>query len=258
MICVGVGVFAGYYGRADLTAQVLIDIDGVQCYATGDLARLDVESGELYFIGRRDFQVKLRGQRIELGQIEQTLMRDSPLVSNCIVVKHIHHEQEHLVAYVETTSEKVKEYELREYCLSCLPSYMVPSMFVTLQQFPLSSNGKIDRKALPLPNFVAFTESAGEYTKPITEMEERVHDLWCKVLHMEHISTKISFFVLRGTSLSFMKLYNLYQVEFGIAPDIVKCLRHASIGKHAQLMTETVGERHEAWTCLHLDHGKNR
>ncbi|CAF3701599.1 unnamed protein product [Rotaria sordida] len=82
----GVGVFAGYYGRADLTSQVLIDINGEQCYATGDLARLDFGSGELMFIGRRDFQVKVRGQRIELSAIELVIIQSSPSVINCVVV----------------------------------------------------------------------------------------------------------------------------------------------------------------------------
>jgi nonribosomal peptide synthetase DhbF len=243
-----------------LTAQVLIDIDCEKCYRTGDLARLDVISGELVFIGRRDYQVKLRGQRIELGEIEETVIKGSMLITGCIVMKFTYHEQEHLVAYVETSSSIVKEDDLRDYCHSRLPFYMIPSMFIILKQFPLTVNGKIDRKALPSPDFVTFIASADDHTVPLNNMEKRVHDLWCAVLHLEHIPMKKCFFALRGSSLLFMKLYNLYRIEFGYAPDIVKCFRHASIIEHAQFLSEmfvsSAGDRHQAWSSLQVDHGR--
>ena len=253
-------MFAGYYGRSDLTREVLINVNGEECYATGDFARLDVRTGQLIFVGRRDFQIKLRGQRIELGQIEQTVMKQFSSISGCIVVKYMHHDQEHLLAYIETLSDRVTETELREQCLSCLPSYMVPSMFVILERFPLSANGKIDRNVLPLPRSISFDEPNNEDSPPFTQMEERVHELWCKVLHLERISCKISFFAAHGTSLSFMKLYNLYQIEFGIAPDIVACLRKASVAEHAQLLSEVMSsqtdQHYESWASLQLDQGK--
>jgi hypothetical protein len=253
-------VFAGYYGREDLTREVLIDVDGDKCYATGDFGRLEMKSGQLVFIGRRDYQVKLRGQRIELSEIEHTLLEISPLISGCIVVKYVYHEQEHLLAYIETSSDSIKEEELRKQCFTLLPSYMVPSRFVVLRGFPLSRNGKIDRKALLPPDFVTPTVSLDEQAQLMSEMEERVHSLWCKVLRLEYISMKTSFFSLHGTSLLFMKLYSLYQIEFGIAPDIVACLRHASIAEHAELLTKvvysTTGIRYETWTSFHLADGK--
>ncbi|CAF4860286.1 unnamed protein product, partial [Rotaria socialis] len=256
----GVGVFAGYYGRADLTSQVLIDIDDEQCYITGDLARLDVRSEELVFMGRRDFQVKLRGQRIELGEIEETIVRGSIFVSGCIVVKYTYHEQEHLLAYVEVAGNQMKTEELREGCVSRLPSYMIPSIFICLDRFPLMSNGKVDRKALPAPESMTFRATLLEHIQPTTKMEERVQNIWCKVLHMESISVKLSWFALHGTSLLFMKLYNMYQIEFGIAPDIVDCFRHSTISEHAKLLskiiTSTGAEHYQAWSCLNLDKGE--
>jgi hypothetical protein len=132
-------------------------------------------------------------------------------------------------------------------------------MFIILEQFPLSSNGKIDRKALPPPKCVAFTELVNDDNQPITPMEVDVHDLWCEVLHMDRISIQTSFFALHGTSLLFMKLYNFYQFKFGIAPDIVTCLRQATIKEHAELLikvvTSTSGTRYQSWSCLHLDYG---
>ncbi|CAF3771336.1 unnamed protein product [Rotaria magnacalcarata] len=256
----GVGVFAGYYGRADLTSQVLIDIDDEQCYITGDLGRLDVRSKELVFMGRRDFQVKLRGQRIELAEIEETIVRGSICVSGCIVVKYTYHEQEHLLAYVEVAGNHLATEELRKYCLSRLPLYMIPSVFICLDRFPLMLNGKVDRKALPPPESMTFRETLFEHMQPATKMEERVHDIWCNVLHMKSISVKSSWFALHGTSLVFVKLYNMYQMEFGIAPDIVDCFRHPSISEHAELVSKMIistgVEHYQAWSCLNLDQGE--
>ncbi|CAF0953029.1 unnamed protein product [Adineta steineri] len=253
----GVGVFAGYYGRMDLTRQVLIEMDGEQFYMTGDLGRLDVELNGLVFVGRRDFQIKLRGQRIELREIEETVLKGLSSVSGCVVIKCIHQGEEHLIAYVETLSNTVKESDVRDLCHSLLPSYMVPTMFIILERFPLTKNGKIDRKTLPEPKFASLMESSSEYNKPLTEMEKRVHDLWCQVLRITHISRTTSFFSVYGTSLAFMKLYNLYQIEFGVTPDIVACFQHASIAEHTRLLNESVAsivsKHYRAWSCLHLD-----
>lgn len=264
MKIVGSGVFAGYYGRSDLTGDVLIDVSGELCYATGDFGRFDVRLGQLIFVGRRDHQIKLRGQRIELGHIEQTLMEISSLISGCIVVKNTFHEEEHLVAYVEASLDKVKVDELRAQCRSRLPSYMVPSKFILLEQFPLSINGKIDRKSLPPPDFTTTDISSIdsiEHVCAMTEMEKQVHDLWCEVLHMDYISVTTSFFALHGTSLLFMKLYNRYQTSFAISPNIVACLQHASIAEHAELLSNAIisssGIQYKVWTSLQINHGIN-
>ncbi len=243
-----------------MTAQVLIEIDGEKCYKTGDLARVDIVTGELIFIGRRDNQVKVRGQRIELGEIEETTMKSSILITGCVVMKSTYLEEEYLVAYVETSSSTVKETNLRDYCRSRLPSYMIPSIFIILKQFPLTVNGKTDHKALPSPDFKTFIASEDDDIEPLNGIEKRVHDLWCEVLHLEHVPLKKSFFALRGSSLLFMRLYNLYRIEFGYTPDIVKCFRHASIIEHAQFLSEmfvsSAGDRHQAWPSLQIDHGR--
>ncbi|CAF4097549.1 unnamed protein product, partial [Adineta steineri] len=241
----GVGVFGGYYEREDLSEQVLIDMNGEKCYMTGDFGRIDGETGELIFMGRKDYQIKLRGQRIELGQIEHTIMKFSSLISGCIVMKYTYHEQEHIIAYVETTSTSVNDEELREKCLSTLSSYMIPSMFIILEKFPLSLNGKINRKALPTPDFISFQKLINEDIESMSLMEMRIHHLWCDVLHRKRISTKISFFSLH---------------EFGTAPNIVLCLQRASINEHGQLLTKTItsisNPHYQSWFSLHADHGE--
>jgi acyl-CoA synthetase (AMP-forming)/AMP-acid ligase II len=209
----GVGVFAGYLGRDDLTSQVLFKIDGELVYKTGDLVRLD-EKGLLHFIGRRDHQVKLRGQRIELSEIEHCLMQ---LVSNCVIIQH----EKQLVAYVQAGCD-IHEDRLRTHCQSHLPLHMIPSMFVITEQFPLNGNGKIDRKALPKPQ-QAHSSLADQ--RPENETEEHVHALWCSVLSRDRISTTTSFFSLGGHSLLLIGLYHLYQSIFNflVVPILCHC-----------------------------------
>ncbi|CAF1461540.1 unnamed protein product, partial [Adineta ricciae] len=238
----GQAVFGGYLNRADLTREALISLPQEQgvFYRTGDLVRVDVRTGRLYFSGRTDFQVKLRGQRIELGEIEATIMRFTPEISNCVVVKREHDNLEHLVAYVQT-KVSVNISLLRETCRECLPLYMVPSLFILIDHFPLNPNGKLDRKALPPPDFsllLSFNSNAPD-KQDHTDMERQVSSIWSQVLHLESISsTSISFFALGGNSLLLMKLQHVYQTEFHQAVDISKLFRHATIHDHAQLLED--------------------
>ena len=254
-------MFAGYHGRKDLDGQVLVNVNGERCYRSGDYGRLDAKTGEVMFMGRRDFQIKLRGQRIELGHIEETIVGISESISNCIVMKYVHHEEEHLVAYVETVADGIDDEELRQKCLSHLSSCMIPSIFILLDRFPPSSNGKVDRKALPVPDFRAWKERATENREPMNLMERRVVQLWREILHIDQLPRNCPFFSLHGTSLSFMKLYSLYQLEFGKVQDIVTSLEQATIRQHAQLLAEAdrsgSGIHYQSWLSLHTDQGKS-
>ncbi|CAF1320340.1 unnamed protein product, partial [Rotaria sp. Silwood1] len=131
----GVGVFAGYLGRDDLTSKALVDIDGEMFYRTGDLVKMD-NKGLLHYQGRKDHQIKLHGQRIELGEIERCLLNTS--VSACVAIKW---DDDHLIAYVQ--SSHIDEEQLRKHCQSHLPHHMVPSLFIVLDKLPLNANGKI-------------------------------------------------------------------------------------------------------------------
>jgi non-ribosomal peptide synthetase component F len=125
----GIGVYAGYLGRDDLTAKALLMINDKIFYRTGDLVRLD-NNGLLYYIGRKDHQIKLHGQRIELGEIEQCLLETS--ITSCVVIQW---SDEHLVAYVE--SSDMNEEQLFEHCRVHLPPHMMPSLFIVLEKLPL-------------------------------------------------------------------------------------------------------------------------
>ncbi len=147
-------MFAGYRNQDDLTRQVLIEHDGYVCYRTGDLGRLNSNNGQIEYLGRRDYQVKIRGQRIELDEIEHTIMRCSPNISNCLVVKITNASVDHLVAYVESNDEShlTNDSDIRKFCIENLSPFMVPSFFIVLDKFPLTQSGKIDRARLPSPN----------------------------------------------------------------------------------------------------------
>lgn len=258
----GTGVFAGYLGRDDLTKKALCLIDGEIYYRTGDLVRYD-HDGLLYYLGRKDHQIKLRGQRIELGEIERCLLDCSSRVTACVVTKHGDH---HLVAYVQ--SDDVDEHTIREHCQSHLPPFMVPSMFVVMTQLPLNANGKLDRSLLPQPNFASHSSSsvaAGQDTvfmEPSNEMERRIHSLWCELLQCDRISTRDSIFTIGGHSLLLIQLYHHYKTmcacdtnAFGIA----QLFQYPTIADHARLITtESASTKavHEAhWFPLNIAQG---
>ena len=134
----GVGVFAGYLGRDDLTKKALIEINGELFYRTGDLVRMD-NNGLLHYQGRKDYQIKLHGQRIEFGEIERCLLNTS--ITACVVMKW---NDDHLIAYIQSST--IDDKQLREHCQCYLPPHMIPSMFIIMEKLPLNANGKIDRK----------------------------------------------------------------------------------------------------------------
>ncbi|CAF0999081.1 unnamed protein product [Didymodactylos carnosus] len=149
----GYGLFHRYLNRPDLTEKVLVQLshltdDDAKYYKTGDLVKLN-EKGEIIFVGRQDFQVKLRGQRIELEEIERVVLRSrSDAIQNCLVTKFTEEttEQEYLIAYIQSlssaaeTTESKLESEIREYCQRYLLQYMCPSIYIVLKQFPMNQN----------------------------------------------------------------------------------------------------------------------
>ena len=258
----GVGVFAGYLGRDDLTTKALINIDGHVFYRTGDLVRLNPD-GLLYYVGRQDHQIKLHGQRIELGEIERCLLDVSSNVSACVVVKW---DDDHLVAYIQSVA--IDEEQLRKHCRSRLPPFMVPSVFIVLEQLPLNANGKLDRQRLPTLDFssLSLTSSSNEGTKAKNEVERHIHSLWCELLHCTDISTNQSIFHIGGHSLLLMQLYHRYKTIFHLDKHtfpITHIFQYPTIVDHARLIQQSllavVEHTHtESWLALNLTQGTYR
>jgi amino acid adenylation domain-containing protein len=212
--CVG----RGYLQRPELTAERFVPHPygrdgGERLYRTGDLVRY-LADGNLDYIGRSDQQVKIRGNRIELGEVEVVLEKHEA-VAEAVVEAHDEDGQKRLVAYVVAVKEAAPEVtELRTFLQERLPAYMIPSAFVLLPQWPLTANGKLDRKALPAPdkNRPALGR---EFVAPRTTLEKVLTDLWIDVLKVDQVGVNDNFFELGGDSIRAALLFNRLQEQSG-------------------------------------------
>jgi amino acid adenylation domain-containing protein len=217
----GEGVGAGYWNRGPLTAEKFIphpwpSRPGERIYRTGDLARFGPD-GVIELLGRMDFQVKIRGVRIELGEVEAVLSRH-PLIRGCVVSAPTDQAGERrLVAYVvlEPQAQNAGAAELRAWLRDRVPDQLVPDAFVELGQLPLTANGKVDRRALPAPVFAA---AASTTAAPETELERRLAERWAEVLDvpLESVGVLTSFFDLGGNSLRAIRACRLGDVAVPI------------------------------------------
>ncbi|WP_338893382.1 amino acid adenylation domain-containing protein [Mycetohabitans endofungorum] len=205
----GAGVARGYLNRPELTAERFVpdpfsDEAGARLYKTGDVARY-LPDGNLEFVGRNDEQVKIRGFRIEPGEIA-TCLTAHPQVRDAVVVATGEGTDKRLVAYVQAEADEQLASTLRAQVAAGLPEYMVPSAFVRLDAFPLTPNGKLDRRALPAPDDAALAHQA--YEAPQGELETTLAAIWAELLGVERVGRHDSFFALGGHSLLAVRLMN--------------------------------------------------
>jgi amino acid adenylation domain-containing protein len=198
----GESISRGYLNKPDLTAEKYVpdlygNEPGARLYKSGDLVRF-LPDGKLEFVGRNDFQVKLRGFRIELGEIEAVLSEHPAVQGVVAIVNEDVNGQKRLLAYA-VTDGKVESGELRSFLKERLPDYMIPSAIILVDEFPLSSNGKINRQALPAPDATRFDEET--YVAPRTPIEEVVAGIYGDVIGVESVGSTDNFFDLGGHSL---------------------------------------------------------
>lgn len=201
----GDGVARGYWRRAGLTAERFIpnpfsDRASDRLYKTGDLARLRAD-GNIEFLGRTDHQVKIRGFRVELGEIE-TVLGQHPSVQDVVVISRENSTQNPmLAAYIVTKPQLiVTQKELQVFARHSLPEYMVPSVVIPLDRMPVTPNGKVDRKALPIPVVPSPADDVGIGTR--TELEVTLAQIWQDVLGLDAVGLRNNFFDLGATSLT--------------------------------------------------------
>ena len=238
-LCIGGdGVARGYWKRDDLTGEKFVPNPfraGSRIYRTGDRARF-LPDGVVQYLGRTDDQVKLRGHRIEPGEIEAILGRH-PAVAVCAVALRNVNGEPILAGYVVFRNhESVSTVELRNHLKKSLPDYMVPASFVTLDSLPLNSSGKIDRKALPLPH--PGDTYISDRTGPRDEFETALLDIWRALLRITNCSMSDNFFELGGHSLLLVRMAAMIEKEFNEVVPISFLFESATIERIAAFLRD--------------------
>lgn len=223
-----------YYGDETLSSRKFIDSPfclGEKVYFTGDRARW-FEDGNIEFLGRLDDQVKIRGYRVELGEIESHLLAHDSIKEGVVIAKK-HDGNNYLVSYI-VADEKVEPKELRELLLTSLPDYMVPYYYVHLDSLPLTSNGKLNKNALPEPEI----GTEGDHVPPSTKVEKILAAIWAGLLDIEEslIGVNDSFFELGGHSLKATILINKIDKEFSVVIPLTEIFSKDTIRQQSQFI----------------------
>lgn len=233
----GAGIARGYCEQPGLTASRFIpdphgEHPGRTLYRTGDRVRW-LGSGDLQFCGRIDQQVKVRGFRIECGEIEAVLDRHPSVDSAAVAVRGESEEGAEIIAYcVQKAGVWIDRTLLRDHLGEYLPSYMMPNKFVLLAALPRSANGKVDYRSLPAPD--AANSGAQQYEAPATSTERQLAEIWEAVLRRAPIGRRENFFDLGGHSLLAVQIVNRMQRSFGIAVEIGQIFRSQSLAQLAE------------------------
>jgi acyl carrier protein len=194
-------------------------------YKTGDLARWHF-NGVLEFIGRKDNQIKLHGYRIELGEIENSLLQHQKIKNAIVLVDKTNEEQKRLLAFY-TGDEKIEERELKAYLREKLPSYMIPSKIIGVEEFPILINGKINTKVLI--NLGQETSKSEQHILPRNELEAKILRIWKTILSNENIGIQDNFFEIGGNSITLMKMVSLINKELKINVKVLNAYKFTNI-----------------------------
>ncbi len=246
-LCIGGECLAtGYLGQPERTAEKFIAWTpptgpAMRLYRSGDLARLRPD-GELEFLGRQDEQVKIRGHRVELGEVE-ALLAALPAVGQVAVVAHeLPEGDRELVAYVVPAGPIAPDpAALRRAAAAVLPAYMLPAAFVTLAEFPKTSSGKIDRRALPAPAIQPRAALDAPYHVPRTAPERQLATVWARLLRLDQVGTTDDFFELGGTSLLAQQAVAQLRADFGYELPVTRLYQFPTVAAAARYLTEPAG-----------------
>ncbi|RKH37598.1 hypothetical protein D7X12_29000 [Corallococcus sicarius] len=228
----GVGLARGYLGQPSLTAERFLPhpfstTPGARLYRTGDRARW-LPDGGLQFLGRLDDQVKLRGIRIELGEVEAALRLHPLLTDVALLLREDSPGDKRLVAYF-TASQAPQPAELRAFLEQRLPSFMVPAAFVLLDALPLTAAGKVHRAALPAPEGLQLRAQAS-YVEPGTELERSIARIWQEQLRVDRVGRDERFFDLGGNSLSIVQVHGKLRGVLGLDVSLADLFQYPTVG----------------------------
>jgi len=232
-LCVGgVGLARGYINKPSLTAEKFIpnpfsNKDGARLYRTGDLAKY-LPDGNIEFLGRVDTQVKLRGFRIEIGEIEHNLKQIEFIKDAVVILKKLNENQEKLIGYVVCADKDFNKENIINNLKSKLPDYMIPTLFVNLEKMPLTTSGKINKAGLPAPK-ISREELGSEYIAPRNEGEEKLVKIVEELLTVEKVGVKDNFFELGGHSLLATQFISRIRDEFDTEIKLIKLFEEPTI-----------------------------
>lgn len=212
----GAGLARGYWNNPDLTAEKFVMNPfrpGEMLYRTGDHGRW-LPDGNIEFAGRKDQQIKIRGHRVELGEIERMLSQHGKIRAVTVLAKADSNGNKSLIAYL-TGMEPLNADELKSYLMQSLPYYMIPSRFVQMKELPLTANGKVDQEALPDPDGAGMAGNV-QYIAPRNELEKNMAGIWEAILMKKRIGVRDSFFELGGDSIKILRMMSELRKKTGI------------------------------------------
>lgn len=256
-ICIGgEGMARGYLNRPELNAEKFIpdpQTPGQKIYRTGDLGKID-PYGEIAYLGRIDHQIKIRGFRIETEEIEHILSKLNN-VSEAVILAHTDDlDNQRLIAYIQLKDDSLPT-SLKDYVTGWteglkgkLPDYMLPAEYIIIKQFPVTPNGKIDRKALPKPQLTAIVKNNDELVEPVTETEKTMVGLWEKYLGIKNIGTTDNFFELGGHSIVAVQIMVDIEKMTGQRLPIAILFEYPTIRQLAQWIDDT--DKKTTWKSL--------
>ncbi|MEW6302842.1 MAG: amino acid adenylation domain-containing protein [Verrucomicrobiota bacterium] len=236
----GVGLARGYHNQPGLTAEKFVpdpftQKPGARLYKTGDLVRY-LADGNIEFIGRIDSQVKIRGNRVETGEIEAVLTRLEDVREAAVAIRETAPGKPNLIAYVvPQPGRELQPQALRDFLKQHVPDYMVPAAFVALDSFPLTPNGKVDRAALPSPPM----DTTRARTPPRTATEQALADIWREVLGVEHVGVHDDFFELGGHSLLATQVVSRVRTGFGVDVPVYDLFEASTVATFAEKIEAT-------------------
>lgn len=243
MCVAGIGVAMGYWQDEQKTAEKFVKhpTTGERLYRTGDLGRY-LPDGNIQFVGRTDFQIKIQGQRIECGEIEAALQQHESVISAVVTVAQTG--KQRLLAYlVKAPGYAIDETKLREHLASRIPDYMVPTMFIALDELPLTRNGKVDRKSLPEPQ---DSPSESAISANNSEIVAQLNAMICELLSMESLSNEANLISMGANSLDMVKIGNQLEKMFGFRPRMDEIFRLQSVNAIADYCRRNSGEDNKA------------
>ncbi|MBT7408878.1 MAG: amino acid adenylation domain-containing protein, partial [Methylococcales bacterium] len=239
-LCIaGHGLARGYLHKPELTDERFINVSfqvgdqqiNKRIYRSGDLVRL-LSNGCVQFIDRIDSQVKLRGYRIELGEIESVLCQHNGIKEAVVLVREDQPGDQRLVAYTVLTAEKPEQKQLKQHLMEFLPEYMIPGVYIDINEIPLTAHGKIDKKALPVPELEHF-DVESSFEAPRNPIEEVLSDIWSEVLGLKEVGISQNFFNLGGHSLLATQVISKIRDHFDVEVALRKLFESPTVARLA-------------------------